>query len=78
MPELTIDFRIPALLNTNTVIQLAQDRYNIKVAPLELFIRRLGRARSSYLVSVSNSNETKRVEHCILKLDRKGKNAKIG
>jgi predicted ATPase len=28
-----------------------------------------------YLVSVS-SNETKRVEHCILKLDRKGKNAK--
>ena len=73
MPELTNDFQsLPE--EYQHVIQLAQDSYNITVAPLELLVGGWSGA-VVYLVSVS-SNETKRVEHCILKLDRKGKSAK--
>src|SRR5688500_13683101 len=73
MPELTIDFQsLPE--EYQRVIHLAQDTYNITVAPLELLVGGWSGA-VVYLVSVS-SNGTKRVEHCILKLDRKGKAAK--
>jgi hypothetical protein len=73
MPELTTDFQsLPE--EFQHVIQLAQDTYKITVAPLQLLVGGWSGA-VVYLVSVS-SNETKRVEHCILKLDRKGKNAK--
>ena len=49
-------------------------QYKITVAPLQLLVGGWSGA-VVYLVSVS-ANETRRVEHCILKLDRKGKNAK--
>ena len=73
MPELTTDFQsLPE--EYQHIIRLAQDQYKITVAPLQLLVGGWSGA-VVYLVSVSN-NETKRVEHCILKLDRKGKNAK--
>src|SRR5512147_107344 len=73
MPELTIDFQsLPE--EYQNIIQLAQDTYSITVAPLQLLVGGWSGA-VVYLVSVSY-NETKRVEHCILKLDRKGKNAR--
>ncbi|HXQ36061.1 MAG TPA: hypothetical protein VN843_18745, partial [Anaerolineales bacterium] len=73
MPELTNDFQsLPE--EYQRIIQLAQDTYKITVAPLELLFGGWSGA-VVYLVSVS-SNETRRVEHCILKLDRKGKSAK--
>ena len=73
MPELTADFQsLPE--EYQHIIRLAQDTYNITVAPLQLLVGGWSGA-VVYLVSVS-SNETKRVEHCILKLDRKGKTAK--
>jgi len=73
MPELTTDFQsLPE--EYQHIIQLAQDTHKITVAPLQLLVGGWSGA-VVYLVSVS-SNETKRVEHCILKLDRKGKNAK--
>jgi len=56
------------------VIRLAQDTYQITIAPLQLLVGGWSGA-VVYLVSISN-HETKRVEHCILKVDRKGKNAK--
>src|SRR5688572_27015648 len=56
------------------VIRLAQDTYKITVAPLQLLVGGWSGA-VVYLVSVS-SDDTGRVEHCILKLDRKGKSAK--
>jgi hypothetical protein len=56
------------------VIRLAEDRHQITVAALELLVGGWSGAMV-YLVSVSN-NLTGRVEHCILKLDRKNKNAK--
>ena len=73
MPEPTTDFQsLPE--EYQHVIRLAQENYKITVAPLQLLVGGWSGA-VVYLVSVS-SNETKRVEHCILKLDRKGKNAK--
>ena len=73
MPELTTDFQsLPE--EYQHIIQLAQDTYKITVAPLQLLVGGWSGA-VVYLVSVS-SNETKRIEHCILKLDRKGKNAR--
>src|SRR5512143_4005709 len=73
MPELTIDFQsLPE--EYQHVIQLAQDQYKITVAPLQLLVGGWSGA-VVYLVSVS-ANDTKRVEHCILKLDHKGKSAK--
>ena len=73
MPELTTDFQsLPE--EYQHVLRLAQDRYQITVAPLQLLVGGWSGA-VVYLVSVS-ANDTKRVEHCILKLDRKGKTAK--
>src|ERR1043165_8238688 len=73
MPELTTDFQsLPE--EYQRVLRLAQDTYKITVAPLQLLVGGWSGA-VVYLVSVS-FNETGRVEHCILKLDRKGKAAK--
>jgi predicted ATPase/class 3 adenylate cyclase len=73
MPTLTNEFQsLPE--EYQHVIRLAQDTYKITVAPLQLLVGGWSGA-VVYLVSVSN-NETRRVEHCILKLDRKGKAAK--
>lgn len=73
MTELTTDFQsLPE--EYQHLIRLAQDTYRIAIAPLQLLVGGWSGA-VVYLVSVS-SNDTKRVEHCILKLDRKGKNAK--
>src|SRR4029450_3870816 len=73
MPELTTDFKsLPE--EYQHVIRLAEETHKIAVAPLQLLVGGWSGA-VVYLVSVSN-NETKRVEHCILKLDRKGKNAR--
>ena len=73
MPELATDFQsLPE--EYQHIIRLAQDTHKITVAPLQLLVGGWSGA-VVYLVSVS-SNDTKRVEHCILKLDRKGKNAK--
>jgi predicted ATPase/Tfp pilus assembly protein PilF len=73
MPELTINFKsLPK--EYQEVIQLAQDTYSITIAPLQLLVGGWSGA-VVYLVSVS-FQETGRVEHCILKLDRKGKAAK--
>jgi predicted ATPase/class 3 adenylate cyclase len=73
MPELTTDFQfLPE--DYQQVIQLAQHAHKITIAPLELLVGGWSGA-VVYLVSVS-WNETIRVEHCILKLDRKSKNAK--
>ena len=73
MPELTNDFQtLPE--EYQLVIRLAEETHKIAVAPLQLLVGGWSGA-VVYLVSVSH-NENKRVEHCILKLDRKGKNAK--
>lgn len=73
MPELTTDFQsLPE--EFHYIVRLAQDTYKITVAPLQLLVGGWSGA-VVYLVSVS-SNETRRVEHCILKLDRKSKNAR--
>lgn len=70
MPESTIDFQsLPE--EYQQVIRLAQDTYKITVVPLQLLVGGWSGA-IIYLVSVS-ANESKRVEHCILKLDRKRK-----
>lgn len=59
MPELTIGFRsLPE--GYQQVIHLAQDTYEIAVAPLKLLVGGWSGA-IDYLVSVS-SNETRRVE----------------
>ncbi len=73
MPELTNDFQsLPP--EYQQVIQLAQEKNNITIAPLQLLVGGWSGA-VVYLVSVAWT-EAKRVEHCILKLDRKSKNAK--
>ncbi len=73
MPELTTDFQsLPE--EYQHVIRLAQEAHKINVAPLQLLVGGWSGA-AVYLVSVS-SNDTKRIEHCILKLDRKGKSTK--
>ncbi|HEY9529150.1 MAG TPA: NB-ARC domain-containing protein, partial [Anaerolineales bacterium] len=73
MPELTIDFQsLPE--EYQHVLRLAQEQYQVTVAPLQLLVGGWSGA-VVYLVSVSWA-ETHRVEHCILKLDRKGKNAR--
>jgi predicted ATPase len=73
MPELATNF--PALPpEYKAVIDLAQEIYGITVAPLELLVGGWSGA-VVYLVSVS-SRATNIVEHCILKLDRKGKSAR--
>ncbi len=73
MSELTTDFKsLPE--EYQYIIHLAEEQNNITVAPLQLLVGGWSGA-VVYLVSVS-SNDTKRVQHCILKLDRKGKSAK--
>jgi predicted ATPase len=73
MSELAADFQsLPG--NYQEVLRLAQDRNQITITPLQLLVGGWSGA-VVYLASVS-SNETRRVEHCILKLDRKGKSAK--
>jgi predicted ATPase/class 3 adenylate cyclase len=72
MPELTTDFQsLPE--EYQHVIQVAQDAHKITVAPLQLLVGGWSGA-VVYLVSVSYK-DIKRVEHCILKLDHKGKKA---
>src|SRR5215216_379932 len=73
MPELITDFQsLPE--EYQHVIRLAQDTHKINIAPLQLLVGGWSGA-VVYLVSVSY-RETGRVQHCILKLDRKGKNAR--
>ena len=73
MPELATDFQsLPE--EYQLVIRLAEKNHKITVAPLQLLVGGWSGA-AVYLVSVSNNNTT-RVEHCILKIDRKGRSAK--
>jgi predicted ATPase len=73
MAELSPDFQtMPE--EYQHLIRLVQERYKISVAPLQLLVGGWSGA-IVYLVSVS-SNETGGVQHCILKLDRKGKSTK--
>jgi predicted ATPase len=73
LPELATDFQsLPE--EYQHLIRLAEETHKITVAPLQLLVGGWSGA-AVYLVSVSNK-ETRRVEHCILKLDRKGKSAK--
>jgi predicted ATPase len=73
MPEVATDFRsLPE--EYQQVIRLAEETHKITVAPLQLLVGGWSGA-VVYLVSISN-HDTKRVEHCVLKVDRKGKNAK--
>ena len=73
MAELSSDFQsMPE--EYQHLIRLVQDAHAIAVTPLQLLVGGWSGA-IVYLVSVSY-NETGRVEHCILKLDRKGKLAK--
>ena len=73
MSELTVDFEsLPE--EYQRIIHLAQETHGVTVAPLQVLVGGWSGAMV-YLVSVSH-NETRRVEHCILKLDRKGKNAR--
>jgi len=69
MSELTVNFQsLPA--EYQHLIQLAEDQYKITIAPLQLLVGGWSGA-FVYLVSIL-VNETRRVEHCILKLDHKG------
>ena len=73
MPDLTTDLNsLPEAYQR--VIRLAEDQYNIVVQPLQVLVGGWSGA-VVYLVSVS-FNETGKVEHCILKLDRRGKSVK--
>ncbi len=73
MPELAKDFQtMPA--EYQQVILLAQEANKVAITPLQLLVGGWSGA-VVYLVSVAWT-ETRRVEHCILKLDRKSKKAK--
>ena len=73
MSELTAGFHsLPS--EYQQVLRLAQDQYQIRVSPLQTLVGGWSGA-VVYLVSVS-WNGNGRVEHCILKLDRKGKSAR--
>ena len=73
MPDLKVDFQsLPE--EYQGIIRLAQEQNKITIAPLQLLVGGWSGA-VVYLVSIS-WHETKRVEHCILKLDRKGKSAR--
>ena len=56
------------------VISLAQETFQITILPLQLLVGGWSGA-FVYLVSVSD-NASQQVEHCVLKLDRKGKSPK--
>ncbi len=62
-------------MNTERVIRQAQETYQIRVAPLQLLVGGWSGA-IVYLVSVS-ANATGQVEHCVLKLDRKGRPSRV-
>ena len=73
MSELAADFQsLPP--EYRDVICLAQDRHKIKVTPLQVLVGGWSGA-VVYLVSVA-SDATNLVEHCILKLDRRGKSVR--
>ncbi|HET9587605.1 MAG TPA: tetratricopeptide repeat protein [Anaerolineales bacterium] len=73
MPELAAEFEsLP--VQYQHVIRLAQDRHNVTVTPLQELVGGWSGAMI-YLVSVL-AHESGRVEHLILKLDRKGKSSK--
>lgn len=73
MPELATDFQsLPP--EYQDVIRLAQNTYGIAITPLALLVGGWSGA-VVYLVSIS-SRATNLIEHCILKLDRKGKAAR--
>ena len=73
MLEVTTDFRsLP--VEYQHVLRQAEETYQITIAPLELLVGGWSGA-VVYLVSVA-WRESGHVEHCILKLDRKGKMAK--
>ncbi len=73
MIELAADFQaLPP--EYQSVICLAQDRNKIKVTPLQLLVGGWSGA-VVYLVSVS-SEASNHIEHCILKLDRRGKSTR--
>ena len=73
MIELAVDFQsLPD--EYKNVIWLAQDRHKIRITPLQLLVGGWSGA-IVYLVSVS-SDASNLIEHCILKLDRRGKSAK--
>ena len=70
MPELATDFQsLPP--EYQAVIHLAQETNKIAVTPLQVLVGGWSGA-FVYLVSVS-SRATNLIEHCILKLDHKGK-----
>uniref|UniRef100_A0A7C4KHC8 Tetratricopeptide repeat protein n=1 Tax=Anaerolinea thermolimosa TaxID=229919 RepID=A0A7C4KHC8_9CHLR len=72
MSELITDFQsLPG--EYQRILQLTQDIYKVSVAPLQLLVGGWSGAMV-YLVSVS-FHGTNQVEHCILKLDRKGKHS---
>jgi hypothetical protein len=73
MPERTIEFEsLPE--EYQQVLRLAQDQHNITVQPLQVLVGGWSGAMV-YLVSVAY-HATGKVEHCILKLDRKSKSPK--
>lgn len=73
MPELIGEFQsLPA--EYQDVLQRAQDRHQVRVTPLQTLVGGWSGAMV-FLASVS-WNHSRRVEHCILKLDRKSKTAK--
>lgn len=73
MSQLTTDFQsLPE--EYQHVIRLSEETYRISVAPLQLLVGGWSGA-VVYLVSVA-SNDSGRVEHCILKLDRNSKPVK--
>jgi predicted ATPase len=73
LSELAVDFQsLPP--EYQHVLRLAQEQHHIGVAPLQLLVGGWSGA-VVYLVSVG-WNGSGRVEHCILKLDRKSKTAK--
>jgi predicted ATPase len=73
MPERTIEFEsLPEAYQQ--VLHLAQDRHKISVQPLQVLVGGWSGAMV-YLVSVAY-HATGKVEHCILKLDRKSKSPK--
>jgi predicted ATPase len=73
MPELASDFQtLPP--EYQAVLHLVQETHKIAVTPLQLLVGGWSGA-VVYLVSLS-SKATNLIEHCILKLDRKGKAAR--
>ena len=73
MVELAADFQaLPP--EYQDIIRLAQDRNKIKITPLQVLVGGWSGA-VVYLVSVS-SDASNLIEHCILKLDRRGKSAR--